>query len=540
MWRNRLNGIGSNTINLPFVKQRSDILGPPVVANRLNEVNQVDTRDAWLAAIVESSDDAIITKDLNGTITSWNRGAERIFGYCAEEIIGKPISILIPPDRQNEEPGILARLRHGQRIDHYETVRQRKDGTLLDISLTVSPLRNSEGKIVGASKIARDITAQKRGQQALRESEERLRAVVDNISQMAWTATESGDVTWYNRRWYEYTGTIFDKVKGRGWTVVHHPDHFQRVVANFEESLRTGRVWEDTFPLRGKDGQYRWFLSRASPIRDSSGKIQLWFGTNTDITELQEAREAQTRLHEELERRVAERTASLTEAIAQMEEFSYSVSHDLRAPVRAMQGYAQATLEDYGHVLGEQGRDYLNHIVRSGERMDRLVRELLVYSRIARAQLELQPVLLDRLVRDIVSHYPEMQQPQAEIRTRGSLHSVIAHEPSLTQAISNLLNNAVKFVEPGVKPEVELYSERQGNRLRLWIHDNGIGIKPEYRARLFGLFERIHNGKQYEGTGIGLAIVRKSVERMGGKVGMESNGKGSRFWIELPSAETGS
>jgi PAS domain S-box-containing protein len=505
-----------------------------------SELKQVETREAWLAAIVESSDDAIITKDLNGIITSWNNGAQRIFGYSAEEVIGKPVAILIPPERQNEEPGILARLRKGQRIDHYETVRQRKDGTLFDISLTVSPLRNAEGKIVGASKIARDITLQKRSQQALSESEERFRAVVDNISQLAWTATESGDVTWYNRRWYEYTGTTFDKVKDRGWAVVHHPDHFERVVANFEESLRTGRVWEDTFPLRGKDGHYRWFLSRASPIRDSSGKIQLWFGTNTDVTEQREAREALARSHEDLEKRVAERTASLTEAIAQMEEFSYSVSHDLRAPVRAMQGYAQATLEDYGHVLDEHGRDYLNHIVRSGERMDRLVRELLIYSRIARTELHLQPVSLDRLVGDIVSHYPEMQQPKADIRTRGSLHSVIAHEPSLTQAISNLLNNAVKFVAPGVKPEVELYSQREGDRLRLWIHDNGIGIKPEYRARLFGLFERIHNGKQYEGTGIGLAIVRKSVERMGGKVGMESNGTGSKFWIELPSAGTDS
>jgi PAS domain S-box-containing protein len=503
----------------------------------MNESKQVETRDAWLAAIIESSDDAIITKDLNGVITSWNNGAHRLFGYNADEVIGKPVAILIPPERQNEEPGILEKLRQGQRIDHYETVRRRKDGTLLDISLTVSPLRNADGKIVGASKIARDITDKKRAQHALRDSEERFRAVVDNIPQLAWTATESGDVTWYNRRWYEYTGTTFDKMKGRGWIAVHHPDHLQRVVQNFEDSLLTGQVWEDTFPLRGKDGHYRWFLSRAVPIRDSAGKVQLWFGTNTDVTEQREAREALARSHEDLEKRVAERTASLTEAIAQMEEFSYSVSHDLRAPVRAMQGYAQATLEDYGHALDERGREYLNHIVRSGERMDRLVRDLLTYSRIARSELQLQPVSLDRLVRDIVSHYPEMQQPQAEITTRGALHSVIAHEPSLTQAISNLLNNAVKFVAPGVKPEVELCTEQQGGHVRLWVHDNGIGIKPEYQGRLFGLFERIHSGKHYQGTGIGLAIVRKSVERMGGKVGMESNGDGSKFWIELPSAE---
>jgi PAS domain S-box-containing protein len=506
----------------------------------VSELTQVENRDAWLAAIVESSDDAIITKDLNGIITSWNQGAQRIFGYSAEEVIGKPVAILIPPDRQNEEPGILARLRNGQRIDHYETVRQRKDGTLLDISLTVSPLRNAEGKVVGASKIARDISVRKQAQRALRESEERFRAVVDNIPQMAWTSTQSGDVTWYNRRWYEYTGTTFEQMKGRGWIAIHHPEHLERVVAKFDECLQTGRVWEDTFPIRGKDGKYRWFLSRAVPIRDSAGKIQLWFGTNTDVTEQREAREALARSHDDLEKRVTERTASLTEAIAQMEEFSYSVSHDLRAPVRAMQGYAQATLEDYGDILHDQGREYLNHIVRSAERMDRLVRDLLTYSRLARSELELQPVSLDRLVRDIVSHYPEMQQPKAEIITRGTLHSVIAHEPSLTQALSNLLSNAVKFVAPGVKPEVELYSEQQGARLRLWVHDNGIGIKPEYRGRLFGLFERIHNGKYYEGTGIGLAIVRKSVERMGGRVGMESNGKGSKFWIELPSAQTDS
>jgi len=410
------------------------------------------TRDAWLAAIVESSDDAIITKSLDGIIQTWNKSAEHLFGYTAEQAVGKPVSMLIPQNRQDEEPEILARLRRGERIDHYETVRQRSDGTLLDISLTVSPLRDSQGRIVGASKIARDITGQKRAERALRESEERFRMVADNIAQLAWSANELGSGTWYNRRWYDYTGTTFEEMKGRGWESVLHPEHLARVRSSLEERLQSGREWEDTFPLRGKDGIYRWFLSRAVPIRNSEGKIESWFGTNTDITELREAREALAKSHEDLEKRVAERTASLTEAVAQLEEFSYSVSHDLRAPVRAMQGYAQATLEDYGHTLDARGRQYLNHIVQSGERMDRLVRNLLAYSRIARSELKLEPVSLDALVKDVVSQYPEMQPPRAEIIKRGDLHSVIAHEPSLTQAVSNLLNNAIKFVEPGTQP----------------------------------------------------------------------------------------
>jgi PAS domain S-box-containing protein len=359
---------------------------------------------------VESSDDAIITKDLNGTITNWNSGAERLFGYTHEEAIGKPVLMIIPKDRQHEEAEILARLRRGERIDHFETIRQRKDGSLLDISLTVSPLRDENGKLIGASKVARDVT----------------------------------------------------------------------------EVLR--------------------------------------------------AREMVAKTTQELERRVEERTASLTEVIAQMEEFSYSVSHDLRAPIRAMQGYAYATIEGYGEKLDKQGKDFLNRIVRSAERMDRLVTELLAYSRMARAEISLQTVELEPLLEDVVSSYPEMQPPRADIHLLGPFGAVIAHEPSLAQAVANLLRNAVKFVAPNVKPSVDVYLEPRGQKLRLWVHDNGIGIKPEHQGKIFGLFERVHSEKMYEGTGIGLAMVRKSVERMGGKVGMESNGCGSKFWIELAAA----
>jgi signal transduction histidine kinase len=215
-----------------------------------------------------------------------------------------------------------------------------------------------------------------------------------------------------------------------------------------------------------------------------------------------------------LEKLVNERTASLREAIAQMEEFSYSVSHDLRAPVRAMQGYARAVREDWG------------------------IQDILIYSRLSRREIDVQAISLDRLIREIIQQYPEMQQPQAHVEIMEPLQDVIAHEASLSQAVSNLLSNAVKFVSPGKTPRVQIRTERLNGDVRLFVKDHGIGIKPEYQHRLFSLFERIHPEKVYEGTGIGLAIVRKAAERMGGKAGFESDGvNGSCFWIQLPAAK---
>ena len=242
-----------------------------------------------LAAIVESSSDAIIGKALDGTILSWNAAAERIFGFSREEMVGQSIRRVIPRERQPEQDAIIAAISAGQRVETFETVRLCKDGSEVRVAVTVSPVHDDTGKVVAASKIARDVTEAHSIKQALADREIRFRLMADNIAQLAWIAGPDGGLTWYNRRWYDYTGTSFAEMEGWGWKLVHHPDHVNRVEARFRECIAAATEWEDTFPLRGADGRYRWFLSRALPLMDGDGAILCWFGTNTDITEQREA-----------------------------------------------------------------------------------------------------------------------------------------------------------------------------------------------------------------------------------------------------------
>ncbi len=358
-----------------------------------------------LAAIVESSDDAIVSKNLDGIITSWNKGAARLFGYTAEDAIGKSITMLIPPDRLDEEPDILAKIRSGQRIDHFETIRRKKDGTLFNISITVSPIRNDAGEIVGASKVGRDIT---------------------------------------------------DRVRAK----------------------------------------------------------------------------------EKLEQTVAERTAALRDVVAELEAFSYSIAHDMRAPLRAMNSYAQIVREDYSQILPEEGRDFLQRIGASAQRLDALITDVLNYSRISRGDMPLENIAIPALFREVIDSYPAIRAYAQNISVELGIPAVRANKAALTQCISNLLSNAVKFTRDDVPPIINVRSEPEAGFVRIWVEDNGIGISEEGRKRIFHMFQRLNPSPNVEGTGIGLTIVRKAVERMGGHVGVESQPNvGSRFWIELPAAE---
>jgi PAS domain S-box-containing protein len=384
-----------------------------------------DLAQAHLAAIVSSSDDAIISKDLQGIIVSWNRGAEALFGYTAQEAIGRPITMLIPETRLDEETKILERIRRGDLVNHYQTIRRRKDGTLIEVSLTVSPIRNSAGEIVGASKIARDITEEKKAGRELAETARRLR-------------------------------------------------------------------------------------------------------------------EAQVELEKhaaDLERTVAERTAELRATVGDLEAFSYSISHDLRAPLRAMQGFAQLLQENYGQQLDVEGRMWLDKISRAGTRLNQLIEDVLSYSRVGRADVMLEPNSLDKLVPRVIEEYPNILEGNPEITVQRPLQPVIGSETLLMQCIANLLGNAVKFVPPGTRPRVNVRTEPRNGAVRLWVEDNGVGIPETEHRQIFRLFARGVTNAQVDGTGVGLAVVQRAVSRMHGSVGVESQvGQGSRFWIELPGA----
>jgi len=495
---------------------------------------QSEAAAAHLAAIVEFSDDAIIGKDLCGMVTSWNDGAERIFGYPAEEMVGQSITRLIPPDRRQEETEILGKIRRGESVRNFDTVRLRKDGGKVHVSVTISAIKDSAGRIVGASKVAHDITKQKKAEAAVQESEERYRTMANSIPQLAWIARADGFITWYNRRWYEYTGTTPVQMEGWGWQVVHDPDALPAVMQRWKESIASGKPMDMEFPLRGADGRFRTFLTRVEPLRDKEGNVVQWFGTNTDVETLKQAEAKVLTLNTELESRVARRTAELEAANKELEAFSYSVSHDLRAPLRAVDGFSQAVLEDYADVLPEEGRRYLQTIRNGAQKMGALIDDLLAFARLNRQEMQQGSLNMEELVRgtlvDLGFPWPERR---VEVRV-GDLPSGTGDPVLLKQVWLNLISNALKYTSKRELAVIEIDCIKQKESMVYFIRDNGTGFDMRYADKLFGVFQRLHRADDYAGTGVGLAIVQRIVHRHGGRVWAEAAvNQGATFYFTL-------
>ena len=324
---------------------------PCAATNSPGEKSSNALLNGWLAAIIESSDDAIVGKRPDGIITSWNPAAHKLFGYRADEVIGGPIAILAAPDRENEMPSILERIRRGERVERYETVRRRKDGSLVDVSLTVSPILDRRGRIIGASKIARDITERKRAEQALRESEQRFRTLANTVPDIIWIASPDGTMTFVNDRWLRFCGIAPEQSAGQWPELAMHPDDRKRCLERWARALREGTDYEVEVRHRRHDGEHRWFLTRATPVRDDQGRITAWFGSTTDIHDRRQAEERQRRLTSELSHRV-KNILSVVQVLASP---SRAKAASVAEYVQTFQGRIRALSAAHSALIAGQG-----------------------------------------------------------------------------------------------------------------------------------------------------------------------------------------
>jgi PAS domain S-box-containing protein len=661
-----------------------------------------------LSAVVESSDDAIISKTLDGTITSWNRGAEKIFGYTSAEALGKSMRMLFPRDRLNEESDILSRIGRGERVDHFETARVRKDGRRIDVSVTISPIKDRTGRIVGASKIARDITERKRAGEALKKSLAASEASLQELADQKFALDQhsivaitdvQGTITYVNDKFCAISQYSEDELIGQNHRILNSGHHSKQFFQEMYHTIATGRVWHGEIKNRAKDGSMYWVDTTIVPFIGRDGKPRQYAAIRTEITERKRAGEAlaaqalelsryaeeltdsqhalqsQTmmlqsvldsmseglvvadengkfiiwnpaaekivglraasvpcdqwtshygiflpdtvtpfpteqnpllrairgevcsaemflrnpelsegvwieasagplkdkdgvvrggvtafrditqrkadeseiqKLNDELEHRVIERTAQLQAANKELEAFSYSVSHDLRAPLRHISGFSKLLDEEFGPSLDPGARHYLDRIQSGIRKMGLLVDELLNLARVGRQALNYQITDLNGVVAEVIA----ILQPECEGR---QVEWVVADLPRLEcdpvlvkQVFQNLLTNALKFtrspassgggsrVGAPAQAVIEVSYKEEEGRPVFMVRDNGIGFDMKYVDKLFGVFQRLHRAEEFEGTGVGLATVQSIVQKHGGRVWAEGGvGKGAAFYFSL-------
>ena len=697
-----------DTTIVPFMGEDGKPRQYVAIRADISERKRTEEGRERLAAVVESSDDAIIGKTLKGTITAWNRGAEKVFGYSAAEAMGRSMLMLLPPERANEEPDILARIGRGESVEHFETVRVRKDGRKINISATISPIRDSSGAIVGASKIARDITDKKRAEQAVKESlatsEAALKELADQkfaLDQHAIVAVTDvqGTITYVNDKFCTISQYSKEELIGQNHRILNSGHHSKEFFQQMYHTIAGGRVWHGEIKNRAKGGSIYWVDTTIVPTLSAEGKPRQYVAIRADITERklagevlagqalelsryaeelstsQEALQAQTlvlqsvlnsmseglvvadengkfiiwnpaaekivglgaadvpsgewnkhygvflpdavtpfppeenpllraihgevcsaemflrnaelaegvwidssasplknkdnvarcaviafrditqrkkdehkirKLNDELELRVAERTAQLETANKELESFSYSVSHDLRAPLRHIGGFSKMLVEEYRSALDPTAQRYLDRIQAGSQEMGLLIDELLNLARVGRRALTLQRTQLNTVVAEVIAMLrPECEGRQVEWNI-AELPLVECDPVLVKQVFQNLLANALKFTRSrgrvGVlaktpaptRAVIEVSYKEEDGQVVFVVRDNGIGFDMKYVAKLFGVFQRLHRAEDFEGTGIGLATVQRIVQKHGGRVWAEGElEKGAAFHFTL-------
>jgi PAS domain S-box-containing protein len=492
--------------------------------------------------LFEAARDGILILDpVTRKITDANPFMTELLGYPHRQLLGKELWEIGLLKDERASRAAFRQLQRKHFIRYENLPLQNKAGQRHEVEF-VSNLYDEDGRKVIQCNI-RDITDRKRAEKLLRESEERFYAIFTQATTGIAEIDLDGRFLLVNKCYCDLTGRKEKELLRLKVQDITHPDDCVAKAALLTKLRNQGGAFVTESRYLRPGGQNVWARHSISRVSHTPADRQYLILVTHDITEAHQAAnallDAKNKIAHhalELEQVVAERTAALRATIGELEGFSYSVSHDMRAPLRAMQGFGQFLVDDYGSKLDAQGLSYLQQIMRSAVRLDRLIQDVLSYSRILHAELPMERVDLDRLVRDMVEVLPNGQPIRPEVHIQGILPPVIGNQALLGQCIANLLSNGVKFVSAGTTPRLVISAEdlRDSSAIRLWFRDNGIGIAPENRDRIFRLFERIHPATKYTGTGLGLSIVRKAAERMDAQVGFDSElGKGSNFWIQL-------
>jgi PAS domain S-box-containing protein len=504
----------------------------------ISERKQAEQALQRLADLIDASGDGIFATSPTGSITSWNAGAEQLYGYTADEAVGGTLRMLVAPDRAPRDFDVLTRALNGARLDDYETEQMRKDGTLVPVSISISPIRGSSGALVGASVITRDRTERRRAEEALREVQEAFRRAFEDapigMALFSSDPAEDGRLLQVNGSLCDITGYSADELLSTSLHAITHPQDQQEELP-LNEDLLAGRSPNYQLEKRfvRRDGTPVWVMHNVSTVHDAAGRLLYGIAQVQDITERKRAEEGLARVAAELE----ERAVELERSNADLAQFAYVASHDLSEPLRMVSSYVQLLERRYGSQLDKDAHEFIEFAVDGVNRMQRLIDDLLAYSRVGTSEYRLEKVDLAELVDDTLGGMRATVGETGAVLTHDGLPTIVGDPGQLRQLFQNLIGNGIKFVQDG-SPRIHVSAERKGDEWLLAVADNGIGIDPNHAERIFAVFKRLHGRDAYPGSGIGLSICKRIVERHHGRIWVEPNeGGGSRFCFTMPVLE---
>jgi PAS domain S-box-containing protein len=509
-----------------------------------------EEKAARLKMIVQYSNAAIISKTLNGIVTSWNPAAQLIFGYSAEEMIGQSIIKIIPHDLYHEEEEILSKIGRGEIIEHMETKRITKEGNLIDISLTVSPVRDESGKIIGVSKIARDITNAKRAKRLIRESDERLRMAVEATNMGTWEYDPvSHHLTW-SRECRNIYGVGENEQIDYTYFLknIFHED-YDFVIREIEKAIDPAGSgnYDVTFRITRKNGLVRWVRSQGKVYFNKQNIAERFIGTILDITDEKQAKEHLEQLVSERTKELKLMNKQLQRSNSDLAQFASIASHDLQEPLRKVQLYCDRILETPNDP--EVFEKFFPRIISASARMSQLIKDVLHYAQISDGTEEMSDVDLNTIFENAISDLEVAIKEKKAIVTADLLPNIKGNSVQLHQLFANLISNSIKFSaeNPVVNITSRILRKNQvlnknnnvaeaHSYVELKFKDNGIGFEQKYAQQVFEIFQRLQDRSLYSGTGIGLAVCKKIVENHHGQIRVQSEpGEGTTFTILLPA-----